>query len=315
MPSFFFFALCASGSFFCQKIGHEVQRFTFEHPQMGTVFRLVFYASPDSTQAAAIANEVFEMVDSLNAHMSDYLPESELNRLCATAGTGRYVPVSDDLWQILVISERYSQQTEGTFDISIGPLTRLWRSVRNLKEMPDSARVFAEHAKVGYRNIRLGKNKTVLLAKAGMRLDLGGIAQGFAADRCLKILRRHGIKKALADAGGDIALGDPPPGEKGWKIEVPTKNGTAVRILSNCGITTSGASYRYVELGGKRFSHIIDPRSGWPLDHHLLATVEAPSATEADVWATALSVLGKSGWAKLKQKPKHVRIALTEERL
>lgn len=280
---------------------------------MGTVFRLVFYAKSDSASAAAVAKEVFDMVDSLNACMSDYLPESELNRLCATAGTGRYVPVSDDLWQILTISERYSRQTEGAFDVSIGPLTRLWRKARNLKEMPDSARVLAEHAKVGYHNIRLGKNKTVLLAQTGMKLDLGGIAQGFAADRCLKVLRRHGINKALADAGGDIALGDPPPGEKGWIIEVPSANGAAFRILSNCGITTSGASYRYVELNGKRYSHIIDPRSGWPLEHRVLATVQAPNATEADAWATALSVLGKSGWEKLRHKPSRVRVAVTEE--
>ena len=153
-----------------------------------------------------------------------------------------------------------------------------------------------------------------------MRLDLGGIAQGYAADRCLKILKQNGIHRALADAGGDIALGDPPPGEAGWVIEIQADQNewlTSSRRLTslqlaNCGITTSGASFRYLEINGKRYSHIVDPRTGWGLTHHILVTVQAPDATQADAWATAISVLGESGWQKIKRKHRRLKVWLTE---
>lgn len=295
-----------------------MHRYEFRHPQMGTVFRLVFYTEKDSLQAALIARKAFDMVDSLNASMSDYLPESELSRLGNTAGSGQAVVVSDDLWRILKLSREFSRKTHGAFDVTVGPLTRLWRRARNLKELPDSDRVKEALELVGFQHLKIKKNKTIELKKAGMRLDLGGIAQGYAADRCLEILQKNGIRSALADAGGDIALGDAPPGESGWVIEIPKTNreGNQSRpdtlMLSNCGITTSGATFRYLEVDGKRYSHIVDPRTGWGLTHRVLVTVQAPTATEADAWATAISVLGESGWQKLNQKQARLKVWLIE---
>lgn len=290
----------------------SLRRFEFTHPQMGTVFRLVFYASSEATAQNA-ATQAFAMVDTLNAIMSDYIPDSELSLLCNTAGTGQSVLVSEDLWQILKLSAQFSRQSDGAFDVSIGPLSRLWRRARNLKELPDSSRVLAARELVGYQNIRFKKGKKIELLKAGMRLDLGGIAQGYAADRCLLILRRHGIQSALADAGGDIALGEAPPDKSGWQIEMPTEDGRKELLnLSHCGITTSGASYRYLEVEGKRYSHIIDPRSGWGLTHRVLVTVLAPNATLADAWATAISVSGKAGWQKREKKKPKLRVWIRE---
>lgn len=295
-----------------------MHRYEFRHPQMGTVFRLVFYSEKDSQSAALIARKAFDMVDSLNASMSDYLPESELSRLGNTAGSGQAVEVSDDLWRILKLSKEFSKKTHGAFDVTVGPLTRLWRRARNLKELPDSARVKEALELVGFQHLKVKANKTVELKKAGMRLDLGGIAQGYAADKCLEILQKNGIRSALADAGGDIALGNAPPGETGWVIQMPSNpNGAAqgksdTLRLSNCGITTSGATFRYLEVDGKRYSHIVDPRTGWGLTHRVLVTVQAPTATEADAWATAISVLGKSGWQKLRPKQKQLKVWLTE---
>jgi thiamine biosynthesis lipoprotein len=301
-----------------------LRRFEFSHPQMGTVFRLVMFANSE-TQAQKAANQVFAAVDSLNACMSDYLPDSELNRLCNTAGSGRSIRVSHDLWQILKLSEGFSRQSNGAFDVTIGPLTRLWRRARNLKELPDSSRVREARELVGYQNLVFKNGKQVELKKAGMRLDLGGIAQGYAADRCLKIMRQNGIRKALADAGGDIALGDPPPHVSGWTIEIPdnsmaagtnpSKTSKRTLCLANCGITTSGASFRYLEINGKRYSHIIDPHHGWGLTHHILVTVQASNATKADAWATAISVMGESGWNKQKMKPKRMKVWPTETKL
>jgi thiamine biosynthesis lipoprotein len=190
-----------------------------------------------------------------------------------------------------------------------------------LKELPDTAHIREARELVGFQNLILLRDQKISLLKAGMRLDLGGIAQGYAADRCLKILRQNGIHKALADAGGDIALGDAPPGTTGWKIELPEQNASEahpapkVLFLSNCGITTSGASYRYLEVEGKRYSHIVDPRNGWGMTHRVLVTVQAPDATKADAWATAISVLGDAGWNKLNHKPKHLKVWLSESKL
>ncbi|MBL7825055.1 MAG: FAD:protein FMN transferase [Saprospiraceae bacterium] len=288
-------------------------RYEFSHPQMGTVFRLVFYSRQDSVEANKTASDVFQYIDSLNAIFSDWLPESELNQLCAMAVNGREVTVSAPLFDILSKSNDFSVRSGGAFDVTIGPLTRLWRRARNLHEMPDSLRIQMAHEKVGWKLLKLDKKtKKVTMLRTGMQLDLGGIAQGWTADRCLEFLKKAGIRRALVDAGGDIAIGDAPPGEKGWAIERPDcKKGTIIHHLRNCGITTSGARYRYTELEGVRYSHIIDPRSGKPLTHQVEATVIAKNATMADAWATAASVLGKSGFVKLRLKP-DIRLWLTE---
>lgn len=278
---------------------------------MGTVIRLVFYSATDSAGARSVAEKVFARVDSLNAVFSDYLPESELNRLCDRAGDGGKVLVSKDLWDILRMSATYSEMTDGAFDVTVGAVTRLWRKARMMKELPDSSRLAAAVSTVDYRYVRLYKKRRAMIANKGTRLDLGGIAQGYTADECLRMLRAAGIPSALVDVGGDIALGDLPPAAKGWIIESPVagENGNVTAdtlILSNCGITTSGASYRHLEINGVRYSHIIDPRTGQGLTHRNWVIIKAPTATDADAWATALSVLGEQEWEKLKSK--HVSI-------
>lgn len=290
------------------------QCYEFSHPQMGTIFRLVFYTEKDSATAQSIATRIFARVDTLNAIFSDYLPESELNRLSDKAGSGEKVPVSKELWSILRQAKRYAKASDGAFDPTIGALTRLWRRARNLKEPPDSARIAAALKTVDYRAIRLYKNYQVRLKRKGTRLDLGGIAQGYAADNCLALLQESGISIALADAGGDIALGDAPPGAKGWNIERITSDSTKeTLVLANCGITTSGATYRYFETAnGLRYSHIVDPRTGWGITQPRLVTVLAPNAITADAWATALSVTGKSNRKKWQKRNYRTRAWITQ---
>lgn len=292
----------------------ELHRYSFQHPQMGTVFKLVFYSEKDSSEARAIAQQVFNRIDTLNAIFSDWLPESALSQLCKTAGMGKKVAVSPELFDILVQSKRFSKQSAGAFDASIGPLTRLWRRARSLKELPLPERIATAREKVGWKNIQTFKHgRCIRLKKAGMALDLGGIAQGWTADVCLKMLKDQGISRALVDAGGDIAMGDAPPGEKGWKIELPEgiKTGN-IDLLQNCGITTSGATVRFFEVDGKRYSHIIDPRTGQALTHQVLVTVLAPNATMADAWATAISVSGEVGRGQALKSNKKLEIWLTE---
>jgi thiamine biosynthesis lipoprotein len=295
--------------------GLGANRYEFQHPQMGTIFRLVFYCEKDSAQAASVARAVFDRVDTLNAIFSDWLPESELNRLCATAGSGQKVKVSDELFDILLVAKKIAKESGGAFDATVGPLTRLWRRARSLKELPTEARIVEARARVGWRAVEIfRKEKKIRLQHTKMQLDLGGIAQGWAADECLKILEKQGVVSALADAGGDIALGAPPPGELGWRIAIPAADGSEKTLrLAHCGITSSGAQYRYLEAaGGARYSHIVDPRTGWGLTHRNLTTVQAPSATQADAWATAISVLGESGWARLQKRHSDLTVWLAQ---
>lgn len=291
-----------------------LQRYEFSHPQMGTIFRLVFYTDQDSVAAAAVAARVFGRVDTLNAIFSDYLPESELNLLSDRAGNPEPVPVSAELEDILRRACGYSKATDGAFDVTVGALTRLWRRAFHFQEMPDSARIAAARSTVDWRNIRFRGPGRIQLARRGPRLDLGGIAAGYAADECLRLLRAAGIHHALVDAGGDIALGDAPPDAAGWRIEKPAldPNMPETLFLSNCGITTSGATYKYLEINGVRHSHIIDPKTGLGLTHRVLVTVQAPNATQADAWATAISVGGMAGWEKWKKRGQGLKVWLVE---
>lgn len=281
---------------------------------MGTVFRLVFYTEQYPANAATTAARIFHWVDTLNQIFSDYLPESELNRLSDQAGKPAPVRVSTELADILQRARQFSKASDGAFDVTVGALTRLWRRARNLQEMPDSARLQAALQTVDWKSVRFRGKKYIRLTRPGARLDLGGIAQGYAADECLRLLRDAGIRQALVDAGGDIALGDAPPDAAGWRIEIPgaRPDSPEVLYLSNCGITTSGATYRYLEINGIRYSHIVNPKTGLGLTHRILVTVQAPDATTADAWATAISVGGATGWKKWEKRRYKVRVWLTE---
>lgn len=195
-------------------------RYEFTEVHMGVDFRLLFYA-PDEKTAKVASRAAFDRIAALNGIMSDYDPQSELMRLCRTSGEGRAVPVSPELFDVLQCAQRLSEQTDGAFDVTVGPIVRLWRRARRRHELPPPERLAEARALVGYRNIRLDADaKTVELAKPGMRLDLGGIAKGYAADAALAVLGEHGVTSALVDGSGDIALGDAPPGTSGWRIAI-----------------------------------------------------------------------------------------------
>ena len=284
--------------------GRAQQWYAFAHPQMGTEFRIVFFSEKDSLAAAALAQQAFRYVDTLNQIFSDYIPDSDLNLLSDQAGTGKKVLVKPELYEILQLSQQYANASGGAFDVTVGALTRLWRKARHLRQAPDSASVQKALGTVGYPFVRLHRKQKVRLVLRGTRLDLGGIAQGYAADKCLEILRQNGVHQALVDAGGDIAVGASPPNAAGWAIQRPVRNAEGVTTyetlwLTHCGITTSGATYRYLEANGVRYSHIVDPRTGWGMTHGHLVTVHAHTAVAADAWATALSV---QDWALVQQK-------------
>jgi FAD:protein FMN transferase len=288
--------------------GAAPQRFEFAQPQMGVPFRLVLYAR-DGAAATNAATAAFARVADLNAKLSDYDADSELSRLSRTSGSGAWVPVSDDLWRVLTAARALSARSDGAFDVTVGPVVNLWRKARREKRRPDERLLAEARARVGWRLVELdARRRAVRLAVPDMRLDLGGIAKGYALDEALQVLRGHGVTSALVSGGGDIAVSGAPPGQPGWRIELPGPEEAPAAPefvrLRHAALATSGDLFQFVELGGVRYSHIVDPRTGLGLTDHGLVTVIARDGTSADGLATALSVMGaERGQLLLRDRP------------
>jgi thiamine biosynthesis lipoprotein len=269
-------------------------RYEFAEPHMGTTFRVVLYAA-SAARAAQAARAAFARVAALDATLSDYRADSELMRLCARAG-GPPVPVSDDLFRALAASQDWATRSHGAFDVTAGPVVQLWRRARRILQMPSAAALADARTLVGRAKLVLDANaKTARLTRAGMRLDLGGIGKGLAADQAQAALRRHGITRALVAAGGDVVVSGSPPDRAGWSVEValpaPLGEEGAPLLLRDAAVSTSGDAEQWVTLDGVRYSHIVDPRTAMALTGPSAATVIAPTGTASDALATAASVL------------------------
>lgn len=288
-------------------------RYAFEQTHMGVPFAIVLYAADESTANKA-SDAAYARIAALDAILSDYNPDSELSKLSATAGSGQVVPLSEDLGRVLRIANDLAERSDGAFDVTVGPLVRLWRRARRQHKLPANDDLATARKAVGYQHLRLAEceqgdsgqadgGSTAELSVPNMRLDLGGIGMGYAVDQALAVLREHGINRAMIDASGDIGLGDPPPDAAGWKIGVAplAEDGPPSRIvlLANAAITTSGDAFQHVEIDGRRYSHIVDPHTGLGLTDRLAVSVIAPDCTTADSLATAACVLGAEAGLRL----------------
>ncbi len=272
---------------------------------MGVQARIVLYA-PDRAAAERGATAAFDRIAALDATMSDYRRDSELMRLAGRSGAGP-VPVSAELFHVLRRAGQLARLSGGAFDITAGPLVQLWRTARDTGALPAPDALETARSRSGYVLLRLdAEDSTATLASKGMRLDLGGIAKGFAADEALAILRAHGFPRAMIEFGGDIVTGDAPPQERnaadksendgpennktGWRITEPLSGRTF--HLANAAISTSGDTVQFAVIDGVRYSHVLDPRTGIPLTNRIAVTVIAPEGILSDGLATMLSVLG-----------------------
>lgn len=263
---------------------------------MGTLVRIVLYA-PDEEIAKAAARAAYDEIAAIEAVMSDYKPESELSRLREGAQTA-----SPMLFEVLQASQHYASLSDGAFDVTTGPVIRLWRRARKEKKLPDPAELRETLARVGWKSLVLGTSgRTVKLSKPGMLLDLGGIAKGYACDRALASLREHGIPSALVDTGGGMAMGDPPPDRPHWKVKLADEEDAMIHA-SRCGISTSGDLHQFLEVEGVRYSHIVDPKTGMGLATRALVTVIAPDGMSADALSTSISVMGPERGLKLAEE-------------
>ncbi|MBW3629629.1 MAG: FAD:protein FMN transferase [Gemmatimonadetes bacterium] len=268
-------------------------RFEFRQRHMGIEARIVLYA-PEEEIASRAARAAFARVAVLDSLMSDYRVDSELNRLSARAG-GPPVPISGELFFVLSRAQELARLTNGAFDVTVGPLVRLWREARRTGVLPPAEARREALERSGWRYLRLDTaTLSAQLLRPRMQLDLGGIAKGYAADEAIATLRAHGVTRALVEMGGDIVAGEPPPGAAGWKVEILNADGAERSVvLARAAVSTSGDTEQFVDIGGRRYSHVVDPTSGLGLASRAAATVVAADGITADAVSTVLTVLGR----------------------
>lgn len=270
------------------------QFFEAVEPHMGTLFHIELYA--DSQAAAAHALQAaFARISQLDLIFSDYNPTSETMRLCHDS-QGMPVRVSPDLLLVLQAAERLSSWSDGAFDVTAAPAIRLWREARKTRILPSKEALEKAQAGHNWRDVQLDAKESNVTLQPGMLLDFGAIAKGYAADEALDVIREQGIRSALVAASGDIAVGDAPPGKRGWRVGLEWPHSVyddrpQVLWLENAAVSTSGDTEQFVEIGGTRYSHIIDARTLQALTRRVMVSVIAKRGLDADPLATTLSIL------------------------
>jgi len=263
--------------------------------KMGSPFNLVLYAATKQLADSA-ADQSFRLIDSINLRCSDYDSSAELYKL-QFATAGKPIKVSPILMELFCTARQAYTDSHGSFDITVGPLSRLWRSARTSQIFPTVNAINEARNRVGFNKLQIDSNaQTITFLQSKMQLDMGAIAKGYAADKVLALLQSHGITTALVDAGGDMVAFGIPPQKKGWTIgiNVPGQQEKLLErklVLSNKAVATSGDAFQFMVHEGKRYGHIIDPRTGYGVTFQRNVTVVSPTATTADWLATACSIL------------------------
>jgi thiamine biosynthesis lipoprotein len=284
----------------------KMQRYEDSRVSMGCVYTIASYGH-DLAQLREAAADALDEVDRIDRLMSHYKKDSELSRVNREAANAP-VKVAPELFDFIAECLRYSRESEGAFDITVGPLMKAWGFFRGEGRMPSEAELAIARNSVGYQHVILNrKDGTIFFDKAGVQLDLGGIAKGYAVDRAVAVLKRRGVTSALISAGGSTtyAMGAP-PGKPAWEIEIQDpvardKIATKVRLKDQA-LSVSGSYEKFFELNGKRYSHIMDPRTGWPVQGVLSVTVITGDGLSGDALDNVFYVLGvERGKASMKR--------------
>ena len=265
----------------------------FQMPHMGTLWTIRAAAEPEVAAKAAAA--AFARIAALEQVLSDYRKDSELSRLTATAGRGEAVAVSEDLWRVLSAAQAMAERSGGLFDVTVGPCTALWREAKRRRRLPAPEALAAAREATGWRHLVLDPDKKCArLERSGMRLDAGGVAKGYAQDEALAVLARHGVRAALVDAGGGVAVSAAPPGRAAWHVQLQATGDVApdIAAVTDACVSTSGDLHQAVEIDGRRFSHIVDPRTGLGMETSGNAVAVAKRAMDSDMLATVLCLMG-----------------------
>lgn len=303
-------ALTALGvSFFLFKWGKSAV-YIFTRPMLGTVVNLTINA--DKQLAQNVSVEVFEEISRIEELMSPYRERSDVYRINKSAGEG-FVEVGYETFELIKISKEISIESGGAFDISFAGLGSLWKTGSEDFIPPARERVMGSLHLVDSRNIELGAENRVRLLKRGMKIGLGAIAKGYAIRRSIEIMRSRGITSGIVEAGGDLQVIGNKYG-KPWiaGIRNPRENSLAfaVALADGDSIVTSGDYERFSLYRGKRYHHIIDPRSGFPTETFSSVTVIHRNPTLADAYSTSLFVMGYDRSVEFLKKNKDVSAVL-----
>jgi thiamine biosynthesis lipoprotein len=278
---------------------------------MGTVFSVAMYGS-DVNKLATAGDLALAEARRIDRLLSNYKPDSELSKVNAEAAR-KPVHVSMELFDLLLECGRVSQESEGAFDITVGPLMKAWGFFRGAGQLPGQDAIREARARVGYQNILLDpKTRTVRFQRAGVELDPGGVGKGYAVDRMAAILRQQGVATALISGGGSsiYGIGCPPDEVRGWPVHIADPRNdrkTAADVfLKNMSLSTSGSYEKFFWADGKVYSHIMDPRTGFPAQGTLAVSVIAPTTLASELWAKPYFILG-SGWTA-RHKPTYFRV-------
>ena len=270
---------------------------------MGTFSRVVVIADSQRTARACI-EAAFETQERIESLMSYHQADSELNTVNRYAAE-KPVPVNSMTFEVLQQAVHFSKLSAGAFDVTVGPLVDLWRQAGETDEPPSEQALAEARARVGYDKLLLDEKKmTVQFAAAGMRIDLGGIAKGYAVDKCVRAMIKRGALGGMIDLGGNIrCFGQPPRGREYWRVGVQDPNVAPddlagpeplmVLTITDESVATSGDYRRFVNVHGEKQSHILDTHTGRGAAKLASVTIIAPDATSADALSTAVSVLGQ----------------------
>ncbi len=284
---------------------------------MGSSYSVVVYG-PDGVKLQQAVDAAFEEVHRLDDLLSNYKPSSEWSEVNRNAA-GRPVRVSPEVFRLISACMDYSRRTEGAFDITVGPLMKLWGFYKGSGRMPHRAEIRAVMNRVGYRHVLLDPGQmTVRFDREGVEIDPGGIGKGYAVDRMVEILRQYGITAAFVSGSASslYALGAPPSEPRGWKVEIRDPKSPAGHVaglfLKDRSLSTSGSQEKFFRARGRVWSHIMDPRTGYPAQGMLEVSVIAPRTMDSEAWTKPTFVNGRQ-WAA-KHLPHDFRAFICEDR-
>ncbi len=283
---------------------------------MGSTYSIAVYGE-DRTRMEAAVEGAFEEVRRLDRMLSNYRPASELSAVNREAGT-HPVKVTSEMFQLLSACMEYSRAGDGAFDITVGPLMKVWGFYKGTGHLPHRAEIRTAMDKVGYRHMHLDAAAgTVSFDAPGVELDPGGIGKGYAVDKMAAILKEYGVRVGLISAAGSsiYALGAPPD-EKGWRVQIRDPKDASKNVaevyLKDESMSTSGNYEKFFRAEGKIYSHIMDPRTGYPAEGVLSVSVITPLTLDSEAWTKPIYVNGRA-WAA-RHKPAGLRAYICEDK-
>ncbi len=284
---------------------------------LGSPFEMTVVAN-DTIQGDKYINQAVAEVKRIENLISDWIPTTEISRVNQNAGMAP-VKVSREVFELVERSIKISKLTNGAFDISYASMDKIWKFDGSMKEMPTEEAIKNSVAKVGYHNILLNeKELTVFLKNKGMKLGLGGIGQGYIADQVKALLIQNGCKSGIVNVSGDIFAWGKQPDGKPWTVAIVNpmnKNKVfATFPLEDSAVETSGSYEKFVTFNGKRYAHIIDPRTGYPATGIVSVSVFAKTTELADALATGIFVLGVDVGLDLVNQLKGIECIIVDDR-